>query len=156
MLTTGNVVNSGLVVLLCPSNLVKYLITYLSLSIGFSKPWLVEHGAFELVSKHNLVVWYILSLGVNLRVLLFAPILQAVSLPSIEGIFRNARWLEREVSEMGDLWYAGKRDRRALFLVALLYWGVLRKTFPASGFVELRLLPSASQVVAFHVNWQDV
>ena len=40
-------------------------------------------------------------------------------LPSIEGLYRNARWLERELGEMHGWFFTTKRDRRALFLMPL-------------------------------------
>jgi NADH:ubiquinone oxidoreductase subunit C len=50
--------------------------------------------------------------------MLFAAARQRV-LPSIERLFRNARWLEREVGEMHGWFFSAKRDRRALFLMPL-------------------------------------
>lgn len=56
---------------------------------------------------------------------------------------------------MGALWYSDKRDRRALFLVPLLYWGPLRRGFPVGGFFELRLIPAEGRVGVFHISWVD-
>lgn len=78
------------------------------------------------------------------------------SLPdTVELFFRNARWLERECAEMFAVWYQKKRDRRSLFLVPLLYWGVLRLFFPVAGFFELRLDLSRGSVGLFHVSALD-
>ena len=76
-------------------------------------------------------------------------------LASIETWYRNARWLERESGEMLDVWFAAKRDRRALFLVPLLYWAPLRRVFPVSGFFELRLAGGEGRLAAFHITWLD-
>ena len=77
------------------------------------------------------------------------------NLSTIEIAFRNARWLERESGEMHDIWFKQKRERRALFLVTLLYWGPLRKTYPTSGFFELRLHANDGKLYAFHNSWLD-
>lgn len=83
---------------------------------------------------------------------MFSPVTREEVIYSGEVIFRNLRWLEREVGEMFDLWYSGKRDRRALFLVPLLYWGPLRRGFPLGGFFELRLFAGEGRVVVLHIS----
>lgn len=155
VLISGTYFGSNIISLVCSMLTLRYLFFYTSLTIGFSEIWLIEHGSFELLSSVGQVVWYLLSLGSNLRLLVFSKLDQTKLVPSVETLFRNARWLEREVAEMSDIWFTAKRDRRALFLVALLYWGVLRKAFPTGGFNELRLWPSLGQVVTLHLNWQD-
>jgi len=144
---------SNIVSVICSVILLKYFLYYTNLTSGFSDLWLIEHGSFELISRIGTVIWYLISLGTGLRLLVFSGLSSSKKVPSVETLFRNARWLEREVAEMSDIWFSGKRDRRALFLVALLYWGVLRKSFPTGGFSELRLWPALGQVVALHLNW---
>lgn len=56
---------------------------------------------------------------------------------------------------MHNVWFEGKRDRRALFLVPVLYWGVLRRHYPAGGFFEIRLLAGEGRLAAYHVTWLD-
>lgn len=56
---------------------------------------------------------------------------------------------------MHDVWFTSKRDRRALFLVPLLYWGPLRKAYPTSGFFELRLQVGEGRLCAYHLSWLD-
>jgi hypothetical protein len=56
---------------------------------------------------------------------------------------------------MNDLWFSQKRDRRALFLVPLLYWAPLRRAFPVSGFYDLRLAVGSGRLYAYHVTWLD-
>ena len=104
-----------------------------------------------LLGTGGTLLWYLLTVGRRLRYFIFS-LASSGQTQTVEGFFRNARWLEREVGEMGDLWYLKKRDRRALFLVPLLYWGPLRRGFPLSGFFELRLLPGEGRIVIFHVT----
>lgn len=56
---------------------------------------------------------------------------------------------------MGGIWYSAKRDRRALFLVPLLYWGPLRKAFPVGGFFELRQSIDSVGLVVAHISFLD-
>jgi hypothetical protein len=102
-------------------SLVLGLVTHVRLSLGCYRVWLLEHGVYELGSGlgDRLLAWYLFMVASAQRCLLF--VLGQRSLTSVESLFRNARWLERESGEMHDLWFAQKRDRRALFLVPLLY-----------------------------------
>jgi hypothetical protein len=61
--------------------------------------------------------------------------------PSLEAVFRNLRWLEREASEMLGLFFTSKVDRRSLFTPPYLYTAPLRKSFPTGGFYELVVSP---------------
>ena len=70
---------------------------------------------------------------------------------TVEGLRRNARWLERELAEMHGAYIVGKRDRRALFLLGALYWGVLEKAFPVQGFFELSLGLLDGRLLVTHV-----
>lgn len=119
--------------------------------------WLTEMGAYELPTAvpNAVVLWYMFTVGCMhiRRFLLFTCTSKIES--SLECCFRNARWLEREVGEMLNVWFKGKRDRRALFLVPLLYWGVLRRYFPAGGFFEVRLWGSEGRIAIFHITWLD-
>jgi NADH:ubiquinone oxidoreductase subunit C len=56
---------------------------------------------------------------------------------------------------MHGIFYLAKRDRRALFLVPLLYWAPLRKSFPASGFYELRLEAETQKLIYLRVSWAE-
>jgi NADH:ubiquinone oxidoreductase subunit C len=79
-------------------------------------------------------------LGVSLvaKLLIFSIPASAENVhSSIESMFRNARWLEREASEMFGIFFREKSDRRALFTVPLFYNYPFRKKYPTSGLYEL-------------------
>lgn len=59
----------------------------------------------------------------------------------MEALFRNAKWLEREASEMHGWFFSLKRDRRVLFLIPVFFLTPLKKSFPVAGFYELLLCP---------------
>ena len=125
------------------------LVTLLRYSYFFRGTTLVEHSAVDLphlatVEGNNSVVhthpitWY-LFLGSELsRLFVFnlggGKVHQNMS---IERLFRNARWLERETGEMYNIFFSGKSDRRALFTIPLFYAAPLRKKYPTSGLYEL-------------------
>ena len=148
-------VATEVVCVFCWPSLIAALALLLRLSVGCHRSWLVEHGAYELglnmAGRH--LVWYLFMLGAQVRSVVFTINHQPI--PSIESLSRNARWLEREVGEMHDLWYRQKRDRRALFLVPLLYWAPLRRAFPVSGFYDLRLAVGSGRLYAYHITWLD-
>jgi hypothetical protein len=140
---------------LCTPALLGTLALFLRLSGGCRRAWLVEHGGYELGTNflRRQLLWYLFILGSQLRYLVLTFSQPAVQ--SLEVLYRNARWLERESGEMHDIWFSQKRDRRALFLVPLLYWGPLRRAFPVSGFFDLRLTVGSGKLQAYHVTWLD-
>lgn len=83
--------------------------------------WLLEHGGYEVAAPDRTIVvtWYLLLLNGQSLGLLFAW--GQRELRSLERYFRSLRWLERENAEFLDVWYAAKRDRRALFTLPLFY-----------------------------------
>ncbi len=101
------------------------------------------------------VLWYTFFSTAGYRFTLFVIAMKNHAVASIERLFRNARWLEKETGEMHNLFFNFKRDRRALFLIPLLYWAPLRKVFPVSGFYELRLNPKDNTLYPTHISWLD-
>ena len=105
---------------------------------------LVEHSAYE-VAPSQLILFYFFS-GVTCGLSLILTLARRRnSFFSVETLFRNARWLERETAEMFGLFYQGKRDRRALFTMPLFYLAPLRKSYPSTGLYELALCPILGQ-----------
>lgn len=136
----------------------SFWVSTLRYSALFAPAWLVDHGAYGFnnlnhsVDSAFVLVWYLINCGLGQRLLLMVPLKSGVSLPSVERLFRNARWLEKESAEMHDIFFTQKRDRRALFLVAILFWGVLLKNFPVNGFYELVNAPLTSVLTAVHIT----
>jgi len=56
---------------------------------------------------------------------------------SIDSIFRNASWLEREVSEMFGIYYTNKKDNRSLLLDYSRNEFPMLKDFPTEGYYEI-------------------
>lgn len=58
-------------------------------------------------------------------------------LDSIDYIYRNASWLEREVGEMYNIKYKNKKDNRSLLLDYSRNEYPMLKDFPTEGFYEI-------------------
>ena len=59
------------------------------------------------------------------------------SINSITELFLNANWLEREVSELHGIFFAGKKDLRNLMLPYGDTSAPMRKSFPSIGIKEI-------------------
>ena len=59
------------------------------------------------------------------------------SLKSITELYPNANWLEREVAELFDVIFEGKKDTRNLMLQYGDMSSPFQKSFPSSGFKEM-------------------
>jgi NADH:ubiquinone oxidoreductase subunit C len=137
------------------------LALYLRFSAVFYRTWLVDIGAYELRlglwagAAAPATLWHLFRSPSGAPLLVLSVAGRRRESPSVEHLFRNARWLEREVSEMHGWRFTAKRDRRSLFLSPLLSWAPLRKSFPTGGFYEARLDPLTSRVTFAHVSWAD-
>lgn len=72
---------------------------------------------------------------------------------SIESLYFNAKWLEREAAEMSGWFFLKKRDRRVLFLIPVLFNAPLNKTYPVGGFFDLLLCPLTNKLTFKHQSW---
>ena len=111
--------------------LVYLCAVFIRFSSGMYRSWLVEHGGYEVLysnlsgsfgvsCSNNSILWYSFLTASGYRFVMFILAVKAKVSTSLEKIFRNARWLEKETGEMHDWFFTFKRDRRALFLVPLL------------------------------------
>lgn len=56
---------------------------------------------------------------------------------SIENIFGNSRWIERESKEFFNINYSNKSDNRSLYLWSGFLGNPLKKNYPTIGFFEI-------------------
>jgi NADH dehydrogenase (ubiquinone) Fe-S protein 3 len=137
---------------LLPHDGLSLVFLFLKYSFFFKKSSLLDIGGLDVPYSHvrsglvsyNASLWYIFKLSDGSRLVIFslptqpgALSYEKAGLQSAEVLFRNARWLEREAAESYGLFFSGKRDRRALFTVPLLYNSPLRKKYPTIGFYEI-------------------
>ena len=87
------------------------------------------------------VVYHLLSVSKRVRVRLKARVAADGTLPTVQGVYPSAGWLEREVWDMFGIEFDGHGDLRRLLMPEDWQGHPLRKDFP----VQIRLKPRASQ-----------
>lgn len=73
----------------------------------------------------------------------------AQALPSLEGGFLNANWVEREFSELYGVKVAGKQDQRNLLLDYTSLISPMQKGFPCVGEEEIFYSPLEEGLVYY-------
>jgi len=96
---------------------------------------------FNSTLNNNLIVYYtyyILNLKLRLTLLyLPSPNQGTSSLNSIDKIFKNANWVERETSEMYNINYIWKNDTRKILIDYSKNEYPLLKNYPSEGFQDV-------------------
>lgn len=85
----------------------------------------------------NCMTYYFFSVTYNLKINLFTFTSDLDKLNSISFLFNNALWVERELSEMFNIYFLNKLDNRNLLLDYSYIGNPLLKSFPMIGNVEL-------------------
>ena len=85
----------------------------------------------------NCVSYYFFSIIYNLKLNIFTFSSDLSKLNSISFLFLNSLWLERELSEMFNIYFLNKLDSRNLLLDYSYIGNPLLKNFPSIGNVEL-------------------
>lgn len=105
-------------------------------TLKFSK-FLPEMGVF--FKKNRILLFYIFYMYlIKLRLTIFITTgTENSCVQSIENLYPNSSWLEREVSEMFQINYVSKRDNRNLLLDYSQNEFPLLKDFPTEGYKDL-------------------
>ena len=93
------------------------------------------------------VVYMLLSVTKNHRLLVKVSAAEDTPLPSVTGLWPNAGWLEREVFDMYGVIFDGNPDLRRILTDYGFEGHPFRKDFPLTGYVELRYSEEAQRVV---------
>ena len=93
------------------------------------------------------LVYQLLSVRLNQRLRLLAPVADGEIAPSVSHIFSSAIWSEREVWDMFGIFFSGHGDLRRLLTDYGFEGHPLRKDFPLTGTVETRYDDSEKRVV---------
>jgi NADH-quinone oxidoreductase subunit C len=93
------------------------------------------------------VIYNLLSLKYNSRIIVKVTISENQSLPSIADIYSSAVWYEREVWDMFGIYFDDSKDLRRILTDYGFEGHPLRKDFPLSGHVELRYDEEAKKIV---------
>lgn len=94
-----------------------------------------HNASFFVKSPNQLVSYSFFFFYLKKRLTFF--FVNTVDLVSIDSIFLNANWLERELSEMYGVFYCKKLDQRNLLLDYTFLDSPMRKSFPSVGYEEL-------------------
>jgi len=92
------------------------------------------------LKNNQLVVFYVyycFFLKIKLNVSIFCNAFTKNKLVSIDNIYLNANWIEREVSEMFGLHFYFKNDLRRLLLDYSALDNPLLKDYPVEGFFDI-------------------
>ncbi|MGX6960716.1 MAG: NADH-quinone oxidoreductase subunit C [Rickettsia endosymbiont of Pentastiridius leporinus] len=84
------------------------------------------------------VVYNLLSLKLNERLIIKAHISEKESLPSAINIFNAACWYEREVHDMYGINFDGNDDKRRILTDYEFEGHPLRKDFPLTGYTQVK------------------
>jgi NADH-quinone oxidoreductase subunit C len=93
------------------------------------------------------VVYMLLSLTKNSRIMVKVSASEGVGVPTVTGIFPVAGWLEREVYDMYGVVFDGNPDLRRILTDYGFEGHPFRKDFPLTGYQELRYSNELQRVV---------
>lgn len=98
-------------------------------------------------SKRFEIVYNLLSLKLNKRILIKIEASEEDVTPSITKIFSAACWYEREVYDMYGINFSGSHDVRRLLTDYGFEGHPLRKDFPLTGYVQVKYDETQEKVV---------
>lgn len=93
------------------------------------------------------VVYMLLSLTKNHRIMVKCSTDEATPVPTITTLWPNAGWLEREVFDMFGVLFDGNTDLRRILTDYGFEGHPFRKDFPLTGYTELRYSEEEKRVV---------
>jgi len=93
------------------------------------------------------VVYMLLSLTKNQRLLVKCSVGEGASVPSVTHLWPVAGWLEREVFDLYGVLFEGNTDLRRILTDYGFEGHPFRKDFPLTGYVELRYSEEDKRVV---------
>ena len=98
--------------------------------------------------KRFKMVYLLLSLENNLRIIININIDEKITVPSITKIFPSANWMEREVFDMYGISFKDHPDLRRILTDYGFEGYPLRKDFPLTGHTEVRYSEDKKKVVS--------
>lgn len=153
---TSKILNPNHFICLMDKSWIYLINQILKNEVFLAKSALVENSSVDTISfsndnflinffsKHNrnLVYYSYYMYFMKIRLTLFyfcnnAGNIISGGLTSIDRIYKNANWLERETSEMYGIYYYWKSDTRKLLLDYTKHENPLLKDFPSEGFQDV-------------------
>lgn len=93
------------------------------------------------------IVYHFLSMHLNQRIRVKAPVAEDEIITSIIDEFPSANWYEREVFDMYGILFSGHPDLRRILTDYGFRGHPLRKDFPTTGYIEVRYDEEQKRVV---------
>ena len=130
------------------TNLVS-LLTFLRDHTNSQYKMLVDITAVDYPEREERfeVVYMLLSVKYNSRIIVKVAVDEITPIPSVENIFPNAGWYERETFDMFGIFFQENKDLRHILTDYGFEGYPLRKDFPLSGYTEVRYDDSVRRVV---------
>ena len=131
-----------------PAHLVP-LLTFLKLYTNSQYKMLIDITAIDYPEneKRFQVVYMLMSFKYNSRLIIKVLADEVTPIPTVENLFPNASWYERETWDMFGIFFQGNKDLRRILTDYGFEGYPLRKDFPLSGYVEVRYDDSLRRVV---------
>lgn len=125
-------------ILLLPYNWLYTINLFLKLELKASN-YLIEHSCIDVsfykefqfigANVNNIVFYSYYNYYLNKKLTIFFVLKNFIKLSSIDSVFNNAGWLERESSEMYGIFFKNKNDTRRLLLDYIKSEHPLQKNF---------------------------
>lgn len=103
-------------------------------------------------AKRFEVVYNLLSLKLNKRLIIKTYVSEHESIPSAMSIFNAACWYEREVYDMFGINFDGNDDKRRILTDYEFEGHPLRKDFPLTGYTQVKYDEQTKKVAYEQVN----
>ncbi|WP_342225865.1 NADH-quinone oxidoreductase subunit C [Rickettsia endosymbiont of Urophora cardui] len=104
------------------------------------------------INKRFEVVYNLLSLKLNKRLIIKTYVSEHESIPSAMSIFNAACWYEREVYDMFGINFDGNDDKRRILTDYEFEGHPLRKDFPLTGYTQVKYDEQTKKVAYEPVN----
>lgn len=90
--------------------------------------------------SNNLIIFYVYYfyfLKIKINLIMLYNMYKKSHITSIEKLYKNANWIERETSEMFGINYTHKKDMRKLLTDYSSFENPLLKSYPSEGFFDV-------------------
>lgn len=156
---TSNVLQPNHFVILLEKKYLKSTMCIFKNEYNFWKSTLIENTAidslnyskytkeFELFFKNSRILNYYILYFYKLKLKLSVVFYGENAFESIDLIYKNSNWLERETSEMYNIFFFNKRDMRKLLLDYTLDVNPMLKDYPTEGEYDCYFSNIENQVI---------